>query len=86
MRVLGFSVDVDEDVGDYNAIVRRLPGRHERVSVLDPLPIACPDGQCRALDGDIVVHRDSNHLSARFVRTRPEALERALRRAGIDLG
>jgi hypothetical protein len=35
--------------------------------------------------GDIIVHRDDNHLSAAYVRSRADAFAAALARAGADL-
>jgi peptidoglycan/LPS O-acetylase OafA/YrhL len=81
-----FPVSVDKDVGPYNAIIRGLPRRASRLQVFDPVPIGCPGGICRAMDGDVVVHRDDNHLSATYVRSRAKQLEAALARAGAKLG
>ena len=75
----------DARVRPYNAILRRLPDRAPRATVLDPVPIGCPRGLCNALDGDIVVHRDDNHLSAAYVRSRSREFAAALARAGADL-
>jgi peptidoglycan/LPS O-acetylase OafA/YrhL len=80
-----FPVGVDTHVGIYNAIVRGLPRRAPRVSVFDPAPIACPGGTCHALDGTVVVHRDDNHLSATYVRSRTAQFKAGLARAGINL-
>jgi peptidoglycan/LPS O-acetylase OafA/YrhL len=80
-----FPVSVDRRVGVYNAIIRRHARRAAHVTVFDPAPIGCPGGTCRAMDGDIVVHRDDNHLSATYVRSRAKQFGRALARAGVDL-
>ena len=60
-------------------IVRRLADRVPRVAIFDPLPIGCPRGVCHALDGRIVVHRDDNHLSAAYVRSRAQRFGAALK-------
>jgi hypothetical protein len=80
-----FPVSVDGRVGAYNAIIRRHAHRVARATVFDPTPIGCPGGTCRAMAGDIVVHRDDNHLSATYVRSRAKQFERALAKAGVDL-
>ena len=80
-----FPVSADTHVGAYNAVVDGLPGRAPRVSVFDPTPIGCPGAVCRAMAGDIIVHRDDNHLSAAYVRSRADAFAAALARAGADL-
>jgi peptidoglycan/LPS O-acetylase OafA/YrhL len=83
-----FPVSADRGVGAYNAIVRGLArhGRHPgRVAIFDPTPIGCPHGVCNAMDGDVIVHRDDNHLSAAFVRSRAARFGAALRRAGVRL-
>ena len=54
-------------------------------TVFDPVPIGCPDGICHAMDGDVVVHRDDNHLSATYVRSRAGRFAAALARAGADI-
>ncbi len=81
-----FPVSVDSDVPAYNAIIRGLPRRAPRLSVFDPVPIGCPDGICHAMAGDVVVHRDDNHLSATYVRSRAKQFAAALARAGAKLG
>ena len=81
-----FRASVDRDVGPYNAIIRGLVRRAPRLAVFDPLPIGCPRGVCHALDGDVVVHRDDNHLSATYVRSHAKQFEAALERAGAKLG
>jgi hypothetical protein len=80
-----FPVSVDGRVGAYNAIIRRHARRAPHVTVFDPTPIGCPGGTCRAMAGDVVVHRDDNHLSATYVRSRAEQFEHALAKAGVDL-
>jgi hypothetical protein len=80
-----FPVGADRRVGAYNAIVRGLERRTPRVAIFDPAPIGCPAGVCHAMDGDVIVHRDDNHLSAAFVRSRAAQFSSALRRAGVRL-
>ena len=84
-RACDFPADADRRVDAYNAIVRRLTERAPRLAVFDPTRIGCPRGTCRALAGDIVVHRDDNHLSAAFVRSRSERFGDAMAHAGADL-
>jgi peptidoglycan/LPS O-acetylase OafA/YrhL len=81
-----FPVSVDRVVRPYNAIIRRHARRDARIAVFDPTPIGCPGGICRAMSGAIVVHRDDNHLSATYVRSRAKRFDAALTRAGADLG
>jgi len=81
-----FPASVDRDVGAYNAIIRGLARRAPRLSIFDPVPIGCPRDVCHALEGDVVVHRDDNHLSATYVRSRATRFEAALDRAGAKLG
>ena len=80
-----FRVSVDRRVHPYNAIIDGLRDRAARVSVLDPTPIGCPQRICPALAGDIVVHRDDNHLSAAYVRSRADLFGAAMREAGTAL-
>ena len=80
-----FPAGGDERVKPYNAILRRLADRAARIGVLDPVPIGCPHGTCHALDGEVVVHRDDNHLSAAYVRLRSRQFAAALAGAGARL-
>ena len=81
-----FRATVDRRVDTYNAIVRGLVRRGGDVTIFDPTPIGCPHGLCRAMDGDTIVHRDDNHLSAAYVRSRAPQFSAALRRARVRLG
>jgi peptidoglycan/LPS O-acetylase OafA/YrhL len=81
-----FPVRSDHEVTAYNAIVRGLARRAPRVGIFDPAPIGCPAGTCHAMAGDVIVHRDDNHLSATYVRSRAAQFEAALARAGAALG
>ncbi|MFP5362292.1 MAG: acyltransferase family protein [Thermoleophilia bacterium] len=80
-----FPVRVDGAVHPYNAAIDRLADRARRVTAFDPTPIGCPQRSCPALAGDIVVHRDDNHLSAAYVRSRANGFRAALDRAGAAL-
>jgi len=80
-----FPAGADRDVRAFNAIIDGLPGRARRVTIFDPTPIGCPDGVCHAIDGDIIVHRDDNHLSAAYVRSRAAQFGAAMARAGAAL-
>jgi hypothetical protein len=81
-----FRVGVDRRVGAYNAIVDRLVRRGPRIAIFDPTPIGCPGRTCRAMSGDVVVHRDDNHLSATFVRSRAAQFAASLARSLARLG
>jgi hypothetical protein len=85
-RACDFPVGVDRRVGAYNAIVDRLVRRGPRIAIFDPTPIGCPGGTCRAMSGDVVVHRDDNHLSATFVRARAAQFATRLARSLATLG
>lgn len=50
---------------DYKA-ARRVRG----VPVIDPQPMLCPGGWCRAVFGDYLIYRNHGHLSASFTRER----------------
>ncbi len=50
---------------DFKA-ARRVRG----VPVIDPQPMLCPDGWCRAVYRDYLVYRNHGHLSASFTRER----------------
>ena len=80
-----FPVSADRRVSAYNAIVRRLSSRAAHVTIFDPTPIACPRNICRALMGDIIVHRDHNHLSAAFVRAHAHRFAAAMAQARAPL-
>ena len=53
---------------------RRVAG----VTLIDPLPLICPDGLCPAVIGDALVYRNGYHLSATFAATMAPWLERKL--------
>jgi peptidoglycan/LPS O-acetylase OafA/YrhL len=80
-----FPASGDRRERPYNAVVDGLPERAPHVTVFDPTPIGCPGGTCRAMAGDIIVHRDDNHLSAAFVRSRADAFGAGLTKAGVEL-
>ena len=48
---------------DYKA-ARRVRG----VPLIDPQPMLCPGGWCRAVDGDYLIYRNHSHLAATFTR------------------
>jgi hypothetical protein len=64
-----FDVARDRRVGTYNEALERVRLEHDRVAVLDPTPMVCPDGRCPAIVDGVVVHRDDNHVSATYVRS-----------------
>lgn len=79
-------MDGDAAVGPYNAALAEVVAAHERVALIDPTPIACPDGVCAAFDDEgVVVHRDDNHLSATFVRRHAAAFGALLASTGAHV-
>ena len=48
------------------------------VSMIDPMPILCPDNLCHGVMGNALVYRDSYHLSATFARTLAPWVQRRL--------
>lgn len=50
---------------DFKA-ARRVRG----VRVVDPQPMLCPRGWCRAVFGDYLIYRNHGHLAATFTRQR----------------
>jgi peptidoglycan/LPS O-acetylase OafA/YrhL len=53
---------------------RDIPG----VRLIDPMPVLCPNGRCPAVIGNVVVYRDTYHLTATFARTMTAWLDRQL--------
>lgn len=51
------------------------------VAFVDMTPYLCTDDVCPAIIGDVVVYRDSSHVSATYMRTLAPYLEAELRRA-----
>lgn len=80
-----FPLADDERLGPYNDVIRDLPRHHGGMAVIDPVPMVCPDGICPAISRDIIVHRDNNHLSATFVRTRADEIAALFEAVGVDL-
>lgn len=58
---------------DYKG-ARRVKGAR----VVDPQPMLCPKGRCRAVDGNILIYRNHGHLSATFTRSKDQWLGRKL--------
>lgn len=53
---------------------------YPQVSFINPAALACPDGLCAVLQDDLLVYRDSQHLTVEFVRSvAPELMEQILR-------
>ncbi|HRV59976.1 MAG TPA: SGNH hydrolase domain-containing protein, partial [Solirubrobacterales bacterium] len=42
--------------------------RVRKVPVIDPMPMLCPGGWCRAVDGNYLIYRNQGHLTATFTR------------------
>lgn len=58
---------------DYKA-ARRVKG----VRVLDPQPMLCPKGRCKAVDDNYLIYRNHGHLSASYTRSKYGWLGRKL--------
>lgn len=54
----------------------------EGVQLLDLVPAICPDETCRAVVGDAIVYRGTNHLTATFARTLSPRIGHQLPRLG----
>lgn len=52
--------------------------RFDNASTVDMNPLICPDGECRATRNGLVVFRDSQHLTASFMRSLAPALQERL--------
>ena len=61
------------------------PDRFPGVAVVDPTPLVCPDEVCPAMIGDVIVHRDDDHVTATFARSVATEFEAMLLRAGVRL-
>ncbi|WP_019810643.1 acyltransferase family protein [Saccharomonospora halophila] len=53
---------------------RALDGVPDTVALLDLTPRVCPDGRCPAVIGNVLVYRDTSHLTATYARTLAPAL------------
>ena len=82
-----FPVAADVDGARANEVITALgqgtAGDPGAVVVVDPTPLACPDGVCPALIDDVIVHRDDNHLSATFVAARANEFGALLAASGV---
>ncbi|HJR24977.1 MAG TPA: SGNH hydrolase domain-containing protein, partial [Acidimicrobiales bacterium] len=85
-RACDWPVSVDRRVRSFNELIRTLPSAVPEVVTIDLTPLACPDGRCRAMADDVVVHRDDNHLSRSYVATLGDPFEALLRNAGVVFG
>ncbi|QCU77542.1 acyltransferase [Citricoccus sp. SGAir0253] len=63
------------------AALRLVPEAHP----IDLEPWICPEGTCRAVIGDVLVYRDTSHLTATYSTTLAPALGDALRATGIPV-
>jgi len=61
---------------------RAVPG----VELIDLVPEVCPHGLCRAVIGNALTYRDTQHLSATFARTLSPWIAAGLSRAGLPSG
>ena len=74
---------VDRKVPTFNDVIAGLPARVPGVMVVDPTPLACPEGTCSARIDGVIVHRDDNHLSRTWVTRLGPGLVALLRDAGV---
>jgi SGNH domain (fused to AT3 domains) len=58
---------------------RAVPG----VELIDLVPEVCPHGLCRAVIGNALTYRDTQHLTATFARTLSPWIAAGLREAGV---
>jgi hypothetical protein len=56
------------------------------VELIDLVPEICPHGLCRAVIGNALTYRDTQHLSATFARTLSPWIAAGLSRAGVPSG
>lgn len=61
---------------------RAVPG----VVLIDLVPEVCPHGLCRAVIGNALTYRDTQHLTATFARTLGPWIAAGLREAGVPSG
>jgi peptidoglycan/LPS O-acetylase OafA/YrhL len=62
----------------YAPVNRRAAEQVPGVTLIDPTPMICPDEVCPAVIGDVLVYRDTNHLTATYARTLAPWLESQL--------
>ncbi|MCV7376396.1 acyltransferase [Mycolicibacterium arabiense] len=55
-----------------------LPGRFPQMNVIDLSGALCRDDYCRAAEGNVLIYRDSHHLSATYVRSLAPELGRRM--------
>jgi hypothetical protein len=55
------------------------------VELIDLVPEVCPHGVCRAVIGNALTYRDSQHLTATFARTLSPWVAAGLREAGMPI-
>ena len=53
------------------------------VPFIDLTDAICPSEQCPAVIGDVLIYRQGSHLTASYIATMAERLERELKRAGV---
>ena len=63
---------------DYPKVNTRVAEEVEGVRLIDPTPIACPEKECPAVIGDVLVYRNGAHLTATYVRTLTPWLDKQL--------
>lgn len=57
------TIDEDKFRGPINAIFTHLATKHPDVTIFDPAPHLCPDGQCRGFRDGILLTHDLEHLT-----------------------
>lgn len=61
----------------------RAAARSSGVPFIDLTDAICPSDQCPAVIGDVLLYRQGSHLTASYIVTMAERLERELKRAGV---
>ena len=65
------------DAGD-TPLGRAAQDERNDATLVDPLPVLCPADKCPAVIGNVLVYRDTNHLTATYVASLDEWLESEL--------
>jgi peptidoglycan/LPS O-acetylase OafA/YrhL len=84
-RACDFPATDDIKRAPYNAAIAALPSLVPGVHAFDPQAIVCPAGLCPARIGDVIVHRDDNHVTATFAGRVPDQFLALVRGAGVAL-
>lgn len=55
--------------------------RHKNIRVLDPNPLICPHDMCPPIIGNIVVWRDTHHITATYAQSFSDIFETEIKAA-----